>query len=125
SSLSGVTDVTFDGLGLTTALTNPVSQVAFFMGGSNTYSGTTTVKGGGRLILDYGTLAAPQANSKLDDSSAFVFRGGSLAVEGTSGIYTEVVASTTVDSGANAITIGPGNVGSTLTYAAGALSHHT
>ncbi|MFA6285928.1 MAG: autotransporter-associated beta strand repeat-containing protein [Opitutaceae bacterium] len=103
SSVSGATNLTFDGLGLSdpTGMGNTVSRVTFDISGANTFTGTTTVTGGAVLRLNYGS----QNNSKLDDNSALILKGGSVVLNSGSNTI-EVVASTTVDSGANTIFAG-------------------
>ncbi|MEZ0218141.1 MAG: beta strand repeat-containing protein [Rariglobus sp.] len=117
STLSGNTNLTFDGLGLSSATKTASgdNRVIFELGGNNTFSGTTTVTGGAVLRLSYIT----NTGSKLDASKALSLKGGSLVLNGGSGL-TETVASTTVDSGANTIYRGPN--GGTNVIALGALT---
>lgn len=67
------------------------------LAGANTYTGTTTVTGG-TLALDYST----QDNSKLADAAALILAGGTVSLAG--GTHTEIVGSTTLQSGANTLT---------------------
>ncbi|MCX7411934.1 MAG: autotransporter-associated beta strand repeat-containing protein [Planctomycetia bacterium] len=62
------------------------------LSGSNTYTGATTVSAG-TLKLAYGTTDT----SKLGDTAALNLNGGTLELSG--GSHTEVVASTTVNTG--------------------------
>jgi len=91
----------------------------FQFGGNNTYAGTTTVTGGVSLQLNYAT----NSGSKLDDSSALIFKGGTVALTGgiAGNNFLEVVGSTTIDSGANTIT---GNGLTINSIALGALTHN-
>lgn len=125
SSLSGTTNLTFDGLGLSSAYTtgNLLNRVVIELGGNNTFTGTTTVTGGAVLRLSY----VANSGSKLDDSSALILKGGSIVLNGPSAgsNITETVASTTIDSGANTIYAGPnGGGGTTNKIALGALTHN-
>ena len=125
SSLSGATNLTFDGLGLSSAVktANGDNRVIIELGGNNTFTGTTTVMGGAVLRLSYVT----NSGSKLDDSSALILKGGSIVLNGPSAgsNITETVASTTIDSGANTIYAGPnGGGGTTNKIALGALTHN-
>lgn len=61
------------------------------IGGTNTYTGTTTVNGG-TLRLNYATALT----SRLSDSSALVMGGGTLDLSGGAAAHTETVASTTL-----------------------------
>lgn len=120
-AISGTANLTLDGLGLSSAVktAGADTRVMFQFGGNNTYTGTTAVTGGASLQLNYGT----NSGSKLDDSSALIFKGGTVALTGGSAgsNFLEVVGSTTIDSGANTIT---GNGGTTNSIALGALTHN-
>ena len=96
------------------------SRVSVLLGGTNTFSGTTTVAGGASLWLDYSS----NAGSKLDNSSALILSGGSVVLNGGSSIV-EAVGSTTVHAGGNTIYAGAinGGGGAVNRLAAGALSH--
>jgi autotransporter-associated beta strand protein len=122
SALSGTTNLTFDGMGLSSAVktANGDSRVIIELGGDNSFTGTTTVTGGAVLRLNYTT----NGGSKLDDSSALILKGGSIVLNGGSGV-TEVVGSTTIDSGANTIYVGSGGGGGTTNkIALGELTHN-
>jgi len=122
STLTGTTNLTVDGLGLSSPVktNNSDSRVVFELGGADTYTGTTTVTGGAVLRLSYLT----DTTSKLDDNSALILKGGSIVLNGGSSV-TEVVASTTIDSGTNTIYAGPnGGGGTTNSISLGALTHN-
>lgn len=69
---------------------------AVSLAGANTYTGTTSITGGG-LVLDYST----QDNSKLSDSAALTLGAAALVIKG--GSHTETVASTTLSAGGSTI----------------------
>ena len=77
---------------------------ALTMTGDNTYTGATTVQGGGALVLDYGS----SDNSKFASAAALTLGGtlnpgtgtvggGSITLKG--GTFTEVVSATTLNQG--------------------------
>ncbi len=77
---SGVNTLTKDGIG------------AWVISGANTFTGSTTLSGGGQLILDYNT----NDNSKLSDTAALVVGttgGGTLTLSG--GSHPEILGPTT------------------------------
>ncbi len=75
------------------------------LSGANTYSGATTVSGG-TLALDYSITSV----SKLSDTAALNFNGYSgLSLNG--GSHTEIVASTTLNAGANVYISRPSGTG--------------
>ena len=76
------------------------------LGGTNTFTGSTTVSGG-TLMLDYST----NDNSKLSNTAVLTMAGGTLDLSG--GTHTEVVASTTLAAG-TASTITSSSLGSVL-----------
>lgn len=117
-AISGTANLNFDGLGLSSAVKTAGTdiRVMFQFGGNNIYTGTTTVIGGASLQLNYAT----NSGSKLDDSNALIFKGGTVALTGGSGVV-EAVGSTIIDSGANTIT---GNGTTTNSIALGALTHN-
>ncbi|EDY16392.1 autotransporter-associated beta strand repeat protein [Chthoniobacter flavus Ellin428] len=122
STLSGQTNLTFDGRGLSSPVKtgNSDSRIVFELDGPDTYTGTTTVTGGAVLRLSYLT----DTTSKLDDNSALILAGGSIVLNGGSSV-TEVVASTTIDSGANTLFAGPNGGGTTTnSISLGALTHN-
>lgn len=121
SSLSGSTNLTFDGQGLSNAyaLANSEQRVIFSMSGINTYSGTTTVTGGASLWLNY-TGGSSANTSRLDDTKALVLAGGSISMNGGPSVpeitggatpVSELVGSTTLAKGANSIVAGPNGGG--------------
>ncbi len=67
--------------------------------GSNTFTGASTLSGGGTLILDYGAASSPQDNSRLFDTTVLTLNngGGNLTLRG--GSHVEVVGSVTIGSG--------------------------
>jgi len=65
------------------------------LSGPNSYTGGTTA-GAGTLVLDYAT----QDNTKLSNTSALTFSGGTLTLRG--GTHTEIVSATTLSAGAAA-----------------------
>lgn len=128
SSATSTTNLTLDGQGLGYAasnIANSANQVTFLFAGDNSaFHGTTTLLNGARLILDYGTTAVPTVTNKLDDSSALIFKGGSLALGSQATAYTEVVASTSVLQGSNAVVVSPVHASGTaiVTLSAGAIT---
>ncbi len=71
------------------------------LSGTNTYTGVTTLSGGGALVLDYGT----NNTSKLSDTiSALNLGGGTLTLSGATGNHIEVVTSTTLNAGGTFLT---------------------
>lgn len=118
STLSGTTNLTFDGLGLSSAIRTAGgdNRVVFEFGGNNTFTGTTTVTGGAVLRLSYLTNTV----GKLAAGSALNLNGGSLVLNGGSA-HTETVTSTTVGAGAN--TIYRGANGGSNVIALGALTN--
>jgi len=68
------------------------------LSGSNTYTGTTTLAGGGTLALDYGN----NNNNKM--GGALSLGGGTLNLRGATGNHTEDVTSTTLGAGHTRIT---------------------
>lgn len=75
-----------------TLTTKTGSGIQIF-GGANTYTGPTTLQGGGTLQLDYAT----QNNSKLPDAGVLTFNTSALDLAG--GSHTEVLGSTTLATG--------------------------
>ena len=67
--------------------------------GNNTYGGSTTVNQG-TLTLDYSTAVG----SKIPDASGLVLGGGTITLSGGGTAHNEVVASTTINAGASAVT---------------------
>lgn len=118
SSFSGATNLTFDGLGLSSAvrILNADNRVVFELAGNNTFTGTTTVTGGAALRLRY----VEASGAKLHSGSALNLNGGSIVLDGGSG-HTETVSSTNVGGGANSIYRGA-NGGSNV-LALGALTN--
>lgn len=110
STLSGVTNLTFDGRSLAnaTSVLNALTRVTFSLGGNNTFAGSTTVTGGAALRLDY----TVSGGNKLDDSRALVLGGAAIVLNGGSGVIEEV-GSTLVAAGANSIFAGPSGGGGT------------
>jgi autotransporter-associated beta strand protein len=93
------------------------------LSGANTLTGATTVNGG-TLVLDYST----QNNTKLADGAALNLYKGTLTLNG--GSHTDLVASTTLNSGAFVVNRSSGTsvlrmnaitrtIGSTIDFAAG------
>lgn len=74
STLSGVTNLTFDGRGLSGAYATGGAQnrVIFELAGNNTFSGSATVTGGAVLRLNY----LDNTGAKLDSASALHLNGG-------------------------------------------------
>jgi autotransporter-associated beta strand protein len=119
---AGQTNLILDGLGLSSPVktANADSRVIFELDGGDTFTGTTTITGGALLRLNYTT----DATSKLDDNSALILQGGSIVLNGGTGVN-EVVASTTIDSGANTFFAGPnGGGGTTNSISLGAITHN-
>ncbi len=121
STASGTTNLTFDGQGLSnaTATGNGENRVIFSLGGTNTFSGATTVTGGAALRLDYNSGVTPNT-SRLADASALILAGGSIVLNNgpstddlANGAPTvnEIVGSTTVARGANTVYLGPSGGG--------------
>ena len=83
-----------------------VGTGALTLGGANSYTGATTVNSGS-LILDY----TASNTSKLSDSASLTLGSATLQLDrasSASGNHTEIVASTTLNGGAN-ITRGTGS----------------
>jgi len=110
SSLSGTTNLTFDGRSLANPAkqANNINWVIFSIGGANSFTGSTTVTGGAMLRLDYTSNAA----LKLDKNSPLILAGGALTLNGGAGVVEEVQR-TIVASGANIIFAGPNGGGGT------------
>jgi autotransporter-associated beta strand protein len=66
--------------------------------GANSYTGATTLSGGGTLVLDYSS----QDNSKLADAAALTLSGGTLTLNG--GTHTEIVSATTLSTAGTFLT---------------------
>ncbi len=71
--------------GLTVAVGNATTSLA--LSSKNTYTGNTTINGGGTLTLNFGGnyLAANEPTSILSSSTEVVLGGGTLNVQGSSG----------------------------------------
>lgn len=71
---------------------------------ANTYSGVTTLQGGGTTVLDYGTSDF----SKFSDTAALILGGatggGTLTLKGATGSHVEVVSATTLNAGGTFLT---------------------
>ncbi len=98
--LSGSANITFDGHGLSDIYLggNNDFRVGFSLKGTNTHTGTTTIKKSALLALDYSS----DTGSKLGDTSNLIFAGGTLRMMGGVGV-TESIGSTQILSGTNSI----------------------
>ena len=103
ASAPGVsTPITFDGFNRidpSLKLTSSARPVFAFKN-NNSYSGTTTIQGGGVLYLIFSTTFP---SSKVDSASALILQGGGLAITGGSTTYTQTVSSLVVKTGENFI----------------------
>jgi autotransporter-associated beta strand protein len=89
-------------------------------GSNNSFTGATTVNGGG-LTLDYTT----NNNNKIASGAAVNLGGGTLTVTGsTSGNTTQTVSGLTVNAGGSAIAVNPGS-GRTATLTLGSITRNT
>jgi autotransporter-associated beta strand protein len=83
------------------------------LSGTNGYTGTTTINGGGGIALDFS--AASTASNIISASSPLSLGGGTFRVTGKgSTVNSQTMASTTVGSGANAVTLNANSATSLL-----------